>query len=120
MLSIFYNNHIVMNKNMILAGLALLFAACSNNENDINFNNSNELVPVKVHVTGFSVAQEEFPATRAAQSVGDYSGVKVVTLVFYKGATEVYKHEQVRGLWKRARPWASSTARFPWAATRWW
>lgn len=82
---------------MILAGLALLFAACSNNENDINFNNSNELVPVKVHVTGFSVAQEEFPATRAAQSVGDYSGVKVVTLAFYKGATEVYKHEQVRG-----------------------
>lgn len=97
MLSIFYNNHIVMKKNMILAGLALLFAACSNNENDINFNNSNELVPVKVHVTGFSVAQEEFPATRAAQSVEDYSGVKVVTLAFYKGATEVYKHEQVRG-----------------------
>ena len=45
-----------MNKNMILAGLALLFAACSNNENDINFNNSNELVPVKVHVMGFSAS----------------------------------------------------------------
>lgn len=49
---------------MILAGIALLFAACSNNENDINVNNSNEPVPVKVHVSGFSVAQEDFPATR--------------------------------------------------------
>ena len=81
---------------MILAGFALLFAACSNNDSDINVNNSNELVPVKVHVSGFSVSQEDFPATRAAQSVEDYSGVKAVTLAFYSGSTEVLKTTQLR------------------------
>lgn len=81
---------------MILAGLALLFAACSNNDSDINVNNSNEPVPVKVHVSGFSVSQEDFPATRAAQSVEDYSGVKAVTLAFYSGSTEVLKTIQLR------------------------
>lgn len=86
-----------MKKNMILAGIALLFAACSNNENDFNFNNSNELAPVKVHVSGFTVNQEEFPTTRAVQDVADYTGVKAITLAFYSGSTEVYKHEQVRG-----------------------
>ncbi len=83
---------------MILAGFALLFAACSNNENDINVNNSNEPAPVKVHVSGFTVAQENFPTTRAAQSVADYTGVKTITLAFYSGSTETYKHEQVRGV----------------------
>ena len=55
------------------------------------------VAPVKVHVSGFSVAQEDFPVTRAAQNVVAYTGVKVVTLAFYNGSTEVYKHEQVRG-----------------------
>ena len=81
---------------MILAGLGLLFAACSNKDSDINVSNSNELVPVKVHVSGFSVAQEDFPTTRAAQSVEDYSGVKAVTLAFYSGSTEVLKTTQLR------------------------
>lgn len=85
-----------MKKTMILAGFALLFAACSNNDNDINVSNTNELVPVKVHVSGFSVSQEDFPATRAAQSVEDYSGVKAVTLAFYSGSTEVLKTTQLR------------------------
>ena len=85
-----------MKKNMILAGLALLFAACSNNDSDINVSNSNELVPVKVHVSGFSVSQEDFPATRAAQNVADYNGVKAVTLAFYSGSTEVLKTTQLR------------------------
>ena len=85
-----------MKKNMILAGFALLFAACSNNDSDINVNNSNELVPVKVHVSGFSVSQEDFPATRAAQNVADYNGGKAVTLAFYSGSTEVLKTTQLR------------------------
>jgi len=55
------------------------------------------VAPVKVHVNGFSVSQENYPTTRAAQDVADYTGVKAVTLAFYNGSTEVYKHEQVRG-----------------------
>ena len=53
--------------------------------------------PVMVHVSGFSVSQEDYPTTRAAQDVTDYTGVKAVTLAFYSGSTEVYKHEQVKG-----------------------
>lgn len=55
------------------------------------------VAPVKVHVSGFSVSQEDFPTTRTAQNLADYTGVKAVTLAFYNGSTEVLKHEQVRG-----------------------
>ena len=88
-----------MKKLFFIAGLVLLFAACSNeSENMVNNAQMEEAVtPVKVHVSGFSVSQEDYPTTRAAQDVADYNGVKVVTLAFYNGSTEVYKHEQVRG-----------------------
>ena len=87
-----------MKKIFFIAGLVLLFAACSNeSENMVNNAQMEEAVtPVKVHVSGFSVSQEDYPTTRAAQDVADYNGVKVVTLAFYNGSTEVYKHEQVR------------------------
>ena len=55
------------------------------------------VAPVRVHVSGFSVSQEDFPTTRTAQNLADYTGVKAVTLAFYNGSTEVLKHEQVRG-----------------------
>jgi len=88
-----------MKKFFFMAGLVLLFAACSKeNENMVNNAQMEEAVaPVKVHVNGFSVSQENYPTTRAAQDVADYTGVKAVTLAFYNGSTEVYKHEQVRG-----------------------
>ena len=88
-----------MKKIFFIAGLVLLFAACSTeSENMVNNAKMEEAVaPVKVHVTGFSVSQEELPTTRAAQDVADYNGVKAVTLAFYSGSTEVLKHEQVRG-----------------------
>ena len=88
-----------MKKLFFIAGLVLLFAACSNeSENMVNNAQMEEAVtPVKVHVSGFSVSQEDYPTTRAAQDVTDYTGVKAITLAFYNGSTEVYKHEQVRG-----------------------
>ena len=88
-----------MKKFFFMAGLVLLVAACSKeSENMVNNAQMEEAVtPVKVHVSGFSVAQEDYPTTRAAQDVADYTGVKAVTLAFYNGSTEVYKHEQVRG-----------------------
>ena len=73
-----------------------MFAACSNES--VNEVINDTLVPVRVHVSGFTISQEDFQTPRrAAQDVADYSGVKVVTLAFYSGSTEVYKHEQVRG-----------------------
>ena len=86
-----------MKKYLIYAGIALLFAACSN-ENETLVDNNDELVPVRVHVTGFSVSQEEFPGTRAADNLVNYSGVNAVTLAFYKtDGTETYKTTQAKG-----------------------
>ena len=82
-----------------MAGLVLLFAACSKESEDMVNDAQMEVAvaPVKVHVSGFSVSQEDFPTTRTAQNLADYTGVKAVTLAFYNGSTEVLKHEQVRG-----------------------
>ena len=86
-----------MKKYLIYAGIALLFAACSN-ENETLVDNNDELVPVRVHVTGFSVSQEEFPGTRAADNLVNYSSVNAVTLAFYKtDGTETYKTTQAKG-----------------------
>ena len=85
-----------MKKYLIYAGIALLFAACSN-ENETLVDNIDELVPVRVHVTGFSVSQEEFSGTRAADNLVNYSGINAVTLAFYKGdGTETYKTTQAK------------------------
>ena len=76
-----------------MAGLALLLAACSTDVN--NEVNNDTLVPVTVRVNGFSIAQDDFSSTRTA--VGDYTGLKVLTLAFYDGDTEVYKTTQTKG-----------------------
>lgn len=88
-----------MKRLFFMAGLVLLFAACSKESEDMVNDAQMEVAvaPVKVHVSGFSVSQEDFPTTRTTQNVADYTGVKAVTLAFYNGSTEVLKHEQVRG-----------------------
>ena len=70
-----------------VALMGLLVASC--NQSDEQFENAAEaegLVPVRVHVDGFSVSHEEFSGarTRAAQDVASASGVNTVTLAFYK------------------------------------
>lgn len=82
-----------MKKLLFMAGLALLLAACSTDVN--NEVNNDTLVPVTVRVNGFSIAQDDFSSTRTA--VGDYTGLKVLTLAFYDGDTEVYKTTQTKG-----------------------
>ena len=82
-----------MKKLLFMASLALLLAACSTDVN--NEVNNDTLVPVTVRVNGFSIAQDDFSSTRTA--VGDYTGLKVLTLAFYDGDTEVYKATQTKG-----------------------
>ena len=82
-----------MKKLLFMASLALLLAACSTDVN--NEVNNDTLVPVTVRVNGFSIAQDDFSSTRTA--VGDYNGLKVLTLAFYDGDTEVYKATQTKG-----------------------
>lgn len=84
-----------MKRNKIFAGLVLLLAACSSD--DVVVNDNNEMAPVRVHLSGFTVSQEDFSPTRAAQDMADYSGVNAVTLAFYNGTTEVYKTTQAKG-----------------------
>lgn len=89
-----------MKKTFFMAAAALLTISCTNNSNESVVNaqtEQNGQVPVRVHVSGFAVTQEDFSLTRAAQDVTDYSDVKVITLAFYKGSTEVLKTTQTRG-----------------------
>jgi hypothetical protein len=83
--------------NIFFAGIALLFAACSN-EPEINDQvENNTFARVCVHVNGFNVSQEDFSGTRAAQDVADYNDVNAVTLAFYKAdGTEAYKSTQAK------------------------
>lgn len=90
--------------NGLFAAMMLLAAMSCSNESEEMVSNAlvetDNPVPVRVHVDGFSVTQGEFenPAlTRAAQDVADYEGVKAITLAFYNGSTEVYKVTQLRG-----------------------
>lgn len=84
-----------MKTNILLAGIALLFAACSNNDNETIVDN-NAQAPVTVRVDGFSISQNDFPGTRAT-AIGEYTSVKAITLAFYKSdGTEVYKHTQFK------------------------
>ena len=79
----------------IMAAVACVMSACSNEESlDPSVNPSDVQAPVTVRVADFSVEQG---ALTRATSVGDYTGVKFLTLAFYKSdGTEVYKvtHEK--------------------------
>lgn len=83
---------------LMMAALCLMTASCSNEDQDVQTQTSEEvLVPVMVRVNGFSISQEEFPGTRATTPASQYNGVKALTLAYYKSdGTEVYKHTQLR------------------------
>ena len=73
----------------------MMVASCAESFNAVE----DAAVPVRVHVADFSISQEDFAGetTRAAQDAADYSGVKSLTLAFYRGATEVMKTTQTKG-----------------------
>lgn len=71
----------------LLAIVSLLFASCCKDHG---------FAKVHVRVDDFAISQEEFSA-KTASNVADYSGVKAITLAFYKGdGTEQYKVTQLR------------------------
>lgn len=74
---------------MSLAAVLLFLSGCAKN-------NDHGLANVLVHVSDFSISQEDF-AVAKSQSVGSYNNVKAITLAFYRGdGTQVYKHTQFR------------------------
>ena len=97
-----------MKNSILIAGMILLAASCSNDESldsSVNLSSEQALVPVTVSVNDFSITQEEFAdgsggtqGTTRAQAVGDYNGVQVLTLAFYKDdGTETYKVTHTKG-----------------------
>ena len=87
-------------KNLILVAIALLLASCgSESDKEMSLPQAllEPLVPVSVHINGFTSSQEDFPDTRATtQTPNAYDGIKAMTLAFYNGTTEVYKTTQLR------------------------
>ena len=91
-----------MQKYFVIYAACLAMVACSQERMDTVINDETEeavMVPVKVHVDGFSVAMTDFDAPasrRAAEKVEGYSGVNAVTLAFYQqdDNTKVYKVTQ--------------------------
>lgn len=91
-------------KNMaVVALLSVAFSSCNNEsvETVSNVNEQQALVPVKVHVSDFTVSQEEMGSpslTRATVDAATYSGIKELTLAFYASdGTEKHKVKQVKG-----------------------
>ena len=85
-----------MKKYSFVAGLLLLAAGCSNDV-DMNVNSYDEYAQVSVRVNDFSLLVEDFPTTRAEQSVASYTGVKALTLAFYaSNGSETFKTDQLR------------------------
>ena len=76
-----------MKKILILMTAVLLVAGCK--KKDV-------MVPVRVHVDDFTISQEVFPS-RDSGPIGDYTGVKAITLAFYtSNGSEQYKVTQMR------------------------
>ena len=87
------------NIKFFFAAMALMAASCTSEsfEQSVEQQAEQTLAPVTVHVSGFSVSQEEFSGarTRAAQDVVNYAGVSSITLAFYaSNGTETYKSTQ--------------------------
>lgn len=87
-----------MKKLFFIASIVLFVASCSNDSEVTVVENQKATAPVRVHVSDFSISMSEISGgtTRSAQDVVDYEDVKAIDLAFYEGATEVYKHTQMR------------------------
>jgi len=87
-----------MKTNIFFTALCLVAAGCTTEH--LENVEDQTLVPVKVHVSDFSMSVNEFsndgPITRTEKNVADYEQVGAITLAFYKGSTEAYKTTQVR------------------------
>ena len=93
------------NSNFVaLLGVALLSAvmslsSCSKDAEEVLNPLNNEIVgcaSVRVHVSDFSYSVEDLPETRSTQSPASYENVKVMTLAFFSGTTEIYSETQLK------------------------
>lgn len=91
-----------MRHSILVAGMILLAASCSNESFNevVNGQTEEAFAPVKVHINDFSVSLEDDlqRGTRTTQDVAEVNTINAVTLAFYNGSTEVYKSTQAKGV----------------------
>lgn len=93
------NSNFVALLGVALSSAVMSLSSCSKDAEEVLNPLNNENVgcaPVRVHVSDFSYSVEDLPGTRSAESPADYGNVKVMTLAFYEGTTEVYSATQLK------------------------
>lgn len=79
----------------LMMGMVLTLSSCS--EEVKNPADETVYAPVRVQVDEFSVSMEDFPRTRAVQTLDEYGYVGAITLAFYDAnGTEVVKTTQLK------------------------
>ncbi len=92
-----------MTKNLILLAMMLFAVSCSN-ENVEEVNNpqtQQDVVPVQVHVSGFSYSVEDMAPTRGVTraTAASYTDVSAIDLAFFRtDGTQVYNQTQLRSV----------------------
>lgn len=88
-------NFAASNGMALMVGMVLTLSSCS--EEVMNPESETIYAPVSVQVNEFSVSMEDFPQTRAAQTLDEYGYVGAITLAFYDAnGTEVMKTTQLK------------------------
>lgn len=93
--NIHIKNYVLMKNPIIvvisMAIFSLFFTGCCKDKDDSTIGSAK----VTVRISDFSISQENMDLK--STSVGDYAGVKAITLAFYKSdGTEAYKHTQLK------------------------
>ena len=73
-----------MSKSLLpfVAVSGLMLTACNARVHQIDL--EPQTAQVTVHLSNFSISQDDYPSTRATQDVSDYAGVKSLVLAFFK------------------------------------
>ena len=94
-----FNSNFGVLMGAALLGTVMNLSSCSNDTEEVLNPLNNESVgyaPVRVHVSDFSYSVEDLPETRSTQSPASYENVKVMTLAFFSGTTEIYSETQLK------------------------
>lgn len=82
-------------KFLPIVAVSFVLSACNARVHQIDL--EPQTAQVTVHLSNFSISQDDYPSTRATQDVSDYTGVKSLVLAFFKpDGTQVQKLTQLR------------------------
>lgn len=87
------DKYTMLSKPLLLFAVScLLWAGCS-----VTGDRGECLAPVKVHINDIRISQVDFPETKSVMDIADYTGVKTITLEFFKSDESLqYNVSQLR------------------------